>query len=280
MPLKHATETFLVFLLGLILAVTGITMALLPPLQSSFMPWLIAFVLSILYPLLLYPMLRSRRADNSFRLLHFLPALLLLVWFVLELSPATSLLLRIHRMYLWGWALPVIALGFVLLAAFCIDVIRERRGRLTILALLFVPFAAAAVAGEQLGWNARIASLIAHPRQLFAGQTSDPTTAQQSSEDALKGDLARMERRRERLESDVVSSLQITPARGSSLQPLPSPRVTSRTAAQARPELAQTSSSPTRLTKSGPELNALIVLFLAAYCGVVHMRAKKRMNEV
>ena len=276
MPLKHATETFLVFLLGLILVITGITMALLPPLYVSFVPWLIAFVLSLLYPLLLYPLLKARRADYSFRLLHFLPSLLLLVWFLLEFSPETSLLTRLHRMYLWGWALPVIAVGFILLAAFCIDVIRERRGRLTLLALLFIPFAAAAVASEQFGWNAQIASLIAHPRMFFASGTGSTLTAQQSSEDRLKMELTRMERRRERLESDVVSSLQVSPARGGALQPLPSPRVTSRSAPQARPELAQSSSSPTRLTKSGPELNALIVAFLAAYCGVIHLRAKRR----
>ncbi len=275
MPLKHATETFLVFLLGLVLAVTGFTMALLPPLQGNFIPWLIAFALSILYPLLLYPLLRSRRADNSFRLLHFLPALLLLIWFVLELSPATDLLLRVHRMYLWGWALPVVALGFLLLAVFCIEVIRQRRGRLTILALLLIPFAAAALAAEQFNWNPRIASFLVHPRT-FLASTSQSSTAQQSSEDQLKMELNRMESRRARLESDVVSGLQVTTARAGVLRPLPSPRVTSRTAPQGRPELAQTSSSPTRLTKSGPELNALIVLFLAAYCGVIHVRAKKR----
>ena len=83
----------------------------------------------------------------------------------------------------------------------------------------------------------------------------------------------RMERRRQRLESDIVDTLQIGVVRGTSLQPIAGPRV-ARPARVSTPQIADT--TPTHLTKSGPELDAIIVFFLAGYCAVLHHRARRR----
>src|SRR3989338_4009325 len=90
MPLKHFTETFLVVLLGAVIALTGLLAATLPPLPEGALPWGVLFVLSIIYPLLLLPLFQRRRADNSFRLLHWFPAMLLLVWLFSRILPLTT----------------------------------------------------------------------------------------------------------------------------------------------------------------------------------------------
>ena len=85
MPLKHDLETWLIVLIGLMIALAGAVAAFLPPISVSILPWAIAFLLSIAYPLALYPMLRNRRADYEFRSLQFVPALILAVWLIVEL---------------------------------------------------------------------------------------------------------------------------------------------------------------------------------------------------
>ena len=99
MPLKHATETFLVFLLGAVILLTGLLLSTLPDLPAGAVPWTILFVLSILYPLALFALFRRRRADHAFRLLHWFPALMLLLWLGVEIVA-----LEVPRAYSFiGW---------------------------------------------------------------------------------------------------------------------------------------------------------------------------------
>jgi hypothetical protein len=150
MPLKHLTETLLVALLACVTLVTGVMVSTLPALPEGFFPWLGVFIATVIYPALLYPLLRRNRADYAFRALHFAPLTIALLWLLVEVIvlkvPKVSVL---HSIYTWGWtALPVLAV-FVLIAAFCVHVIRRWIPRLTILAALLIPFVLAAGAIEQ-----------------------------------------------------------------------------------------------------------------------------------
>ena len=80
MPLKHTTETFLVFLLGIVILIVGLLLPTLPDLPAGAVPWTILFVLTLLYPLSLFFLFRNRRADHALRLLHWFPAAMMLVW--------------------------------------------------------------------------------------------------------------------------------------------------------------------------------------------------------
>ncbi|MBI3331519.1 hypothetical protein HYZ99_00995 [Candidatus Peregrinibacteria bacterium] len=150
MPLKHLTETVLVVLLGVMVVLTGVIMDTLPLLPAGALPWAIAFGVALLYALVVYPTLKSNRAEYSFRLLHFLPALMLLIWLVIQLiSIYEPNALLVHHWYTWGWALFAVVTGFLLLIAFCLTVIRRRVPRIILLVLLLVPFTGLAFASEQ-----------------------------------------------------------------------------------------------------------------------------------
>lgn len=165
MPLKHFTETFLVVLLGVIIALTGLIVSTLPPLPMGAIPWVIVFVLSVIYPLALTPLFQQRRADNAFRLLHWFPAVMLLVWLAFELiaiyvSPAAGL--GAAASYTWGWTMTAVVLGIILLAVFCMKVIRRRLPRIALLAALLVLFLGSAIASETTDaqWETELASVL------------------------------------------------------------------------------------------------------------------------
>lgn len=164
MPLKHHTETTLVGVLGAAMALAGAAIAVLSWVASPWLLWIAAFFVSLAYPLALYPHFRERRADYEFRLLHFAPAAFLLLWLALtvvaSVVPALAGLLSILTV---AWALPLVVLGFGLLAWFCVHVLRQWSKRLAILATIFVPFALLGVLGDRFDWNQRVAAVIDVP---------------------------------------------------------------------------------------------------------------------
>lgn len=161
MPLKHSTETTLVAVLGVAMVLAGIAVAVLSLVTSPWLLWIAAFFISLAYPLILYPHFRERRADYEFRILHFAPALFLLVWLVLTVLAGSVPFLAFLRGWLtFAWALPLVTLGFLLLAWFSVHVIRQWPRRLGALALIFTPFAILAIFGQKLDWNTQLASLL------------------------------------------------------------------------------------------------------------------------
>lgn len=153
MPLKHSTETVLIVILGLVMLAAGVLTASLPSLPLGAGPWGIAFLLAVLYPLILYPFLRDNRADNVFRLMHWGPAALLGLWFVLailELIFPAFFILR--RALVWGFSLIAVVALFVMLVAFCLRVLREGGKRVSILAAILGVFLVLAFVGEWFGW--------------------------------------------------------------------------------------------------------------------------------
>ncbi len=251
MPLKHLTETVLVAALAVAVILTGMLLPTLPPLPQGILPWLILFFLTLAYPLSLYGMLRRNRADYSFRVLHFLPAILAAFWLVLQL-----LMLRVPgigsilRGYLYAWTLPGVALSFMFLMAFILHVIRRRETRLTILAILFLPFLFLSTVSERTGdGTGAIASVI------WQGDWWDITGSASSSR---SGEVAMQS-------SSVSLSRASTPVAASSRS-------------SAVPFFSQGSSSskPPRLPSAGLGLDLLAVTLAALYMGTVHRRAKNR----
>lgn len=222
MPLKHATETFLIVVLAVAVIVTGMVMQTLVSLPEGIVPWAILFVIASLYPLLLGKLFRENRADYAFRLLHFVPAIMLLVWLLLQaLTLLFPVFENILRWYTWGWSLPAVATGIFLMVGFVLKVIRRWTKRIAFLAILFLPFIVLAVTNEMQGWHQQMASAlwqgnwwqidqdgtgtqVAGGGDVLGGvnlqHSSDP------SEEAYRERLRALERRRERIARRLAQS--------------------------------------------------------------------------
>lgn len=297
MPLKHATETALVFLLGVILLITGVVLRLLPALPGGMLWWGAAFALSLVYPLLLYPLLRKRRAEYSLRALHFLPAMLLLLWLLSTLGAewlrpvsAFGWLLR------WGLGLLPVALGMLLLMLYCLSVIRQRATRVPLLLMLFVPFSLLALATEWNGW-AGDGRLQASAQRSSRSTQANLEPSEHATENNWRGMLRRMERREERLmrnQDPFAASSVIATAQSSSAQLLIGAKTsssrgsagsTASLSSSSRGMIAAATSSkttvdaPPALSSTGLGLDALGVLLGAGYFTALQRRAMRRRLE-
>ncbi|MFA6038927.1 MAG: hypothetical protein WCV62_06800 [Candidatus Peribacteraceae bacterium] len=251
MPLKHLTETLLVFTLGIAIVVTGILLPTLPPLPQGIVPWLIMLFLTLAYPVALYPFLRRNRADYAFRFLHFAPATMAIFWLLLQMIslrvPSAGSVLR---GYLFAWTLPGVAVSFLLLALFILHVIRRRETRLTLLAFLFLPFLLLSTVSERtMDGSGRLAAA------LWRGSWWDVTGA--ASSPGGSGSEG---------SSSVGTSSSLPVATSSS----------------ARPPIAMASSSskPPRLPSAGLGLDLLAVTMFGLYAGTLHRRAARRRSIV
>ncbi len=295
MPLKHRTETILVVVLALATIVTGVLLATLPAIPDGFFPWAGIFVATVLYPALLYPLLRSNRADYSFRALHFAPVAMTIVWMLLQIIqlqlPDLHLLSRI---YTFGWSAIAVAATFVLLIAYCLEVIRRRVPRMSFLAFLFFPFLALALMSERSGrWNTELAALLWNtPRPIQIAQenglkSSSSSTAQMSSylspsskgeKDLSSSSLPEEEAWRQKLravEEGKVHSQQSTSFKAQG----PLIGVKAAASLSSGPGVAGKTIvvKKKHLTKAGGEMEAVALFLLAAYAGTVHGRVRRRM---
>jgi hypothetical protein len=223
MPLKHATETILVCILGLATVLAGIVLSILPPLGLSIVPWLVLFGLTLVYPLVLYPLLRSRRADYPFRLLHFVPACMALLWLVFDVLSSYLLAAEpVLNVYTWGWTFLAVIVAFFLIVWFCLSVIRQRVTRIGLLALILVPFAALAFTAERRQWPDRMASAL-WPRMGIgseiafvpdADRNTDPSD--NADEEEWRAEMRRMDRRNRRLRDSGGELTAVLPGSQSS----------------------------------------------------------------
>ncbi len=246
MPLKHLTETILVFTLGIVIVLTGILLPTLPHLPQGVLPWLILLFLTLLYPVALYPFLKRNRADYAFRFLHFAPATMAILWLMLQAVvlrfPSGGIFLR---GYLFAWTMPGVVLSFLLLAFFILRVIRRREVRLTLLSFLLLPFLLFSTVSERtLDGSGKLAAA------LWRGTWWDVTGAASSRETA--GSSAGS--------SEGTSSVGAS-STGSSRPPI---------------AMASSSSKPPRLPSAGLGVDLLAVSILALYSGTLHRRASRR----
>lgn len=288
MPLKHFTETFLTVVLGVICALTGMLMATLPALPDGAIPWSVLFILSIIYPLSLHSLFQRRRADNTFRNLHWTPAIMLLVWVCLQaVTLASTLTTEDVSVYTWGFSIGAVVLAFIAIVMFCLKVIRRRVPRLLLLAAILVPFATVAFMSENGGqFEEELASLLwgaeifeVSETGLIAGWFDDtqPEKNLDASEDEEEEEwrerLRKQKEREERIaalrrqdasstmssDSSVTSDTELTEASSSSAVSL--------------------SSRPTKLPDSGFGWTFIISLLVVAYSGVLHQRAHARIEN-
>ncbi|MDD5041331.1 MAG: hypothetical protein PHX87_03610 [Candidatus Peribacteraceae bacterium] len=288
MPLKHATETFLVFLLGVVILLTGLLLPTLPDLPAGALPWAILFAISVLYPLSLFALFRRRRADHAFRLLHWFPALMLLLWMGIEVvALELPRALMVVSFYTWGWTLSAVTVAFILLLSYCLQVVRRRVPRVTLLLLAFIPFVGGALASQQTThWDRQLASVLWGGEWLtqlegkeflgvrLAGRLPTQQNLSASSdagEESWREKLRQAEqRRKEAREARLAGSSSLS---ASSLIALVA---SSQSSAGTGTELKEVKTMPAKLPSSGPEVGAFIFLMLAGYTAVLHDRARRR----
>ncbi len=274
MPLKHDVETWLVILLAGMIALAGIAVTFLPPLSVQAFPWVVAFVISVLYPLALYPMLKERRAEYEFRALHFVPMLILLVWMALDLLASfRPEFAYLQEWYTWAWALPVVAAAFVLLMFFCLLVIRQRGARIVTLLLLLAPFIIFSQWSERSEWDRKLAAVFWNGQQTGTGiiasgnTSSNLAPSDNKEEEKWRMQLRRMERRSQRIEQDQQSGA--ISVRGASDGVVIASGGTPRIPAAS----GSSSSAPPVLPSSGFGSEGVMLVMVAGYCATIHRRA-------
>lgn len=274
-PLKHHTETAFIVLLGLVIAVFGVLTSLLPHIPAGLLYWLVLFALSIAYPLSLQSFFRQNRADYEFRFLHWMPAVMLVLWLIVDIAAAYSTIgLILWLGFTYIWALPFVLFSFFLLALFVLSVIRRSRVRMVLLTGMLILFAALGYLADARKWNATLQARIypdSRAVHFIAGQY-DRLRARLGIPDADRRDLAMVPP----AEKTVTGSIDIA----SSLPPLynmPGPDKDVIKSQQEREKLAAMNRRVHRLPRSGPEdMGALAIGLVAIYSGVLHSRAKKR----
>lgn len=270
MPLKHDTETWLIFLLGLLTVLAGVVCVFLPPVSVSLWPWAISFTLSLIYPFALYPYLKERRADNPFRLLHFAPAAILLLWLIADLAAgASGGLAPLQQWITWRGGIIPVAAVLVLLALFCLSVIRQRRSRIALLGLLLLLLVAFGVLNDRYNWDTRLAAYLwTHSGSLITA--GDPTIGSGANasvaEARWRAQLRLMEERRRALEQGTGATSK-SPVQGSKSGVI----IAGNGISSAGPSLP-----PPRLPHSGPTADVLVFLTMSGFTAAVHRRTIRR----
>lgn len=294
MPLKHATETFLVLLLGVMILVTGLLLSTLPDLPLGILPWLLLFILSLIYPIALLPFLKSNRADYSFRWLHWTPAIMLLLWIILQfLSLTFYRILFLADLLTWSWALLGVTLAFVLLIAYCFQVVRRRNPRIGLLLLFYVLFAGMGIASsEAFSWGDELQAFlwerpvwddlakrhVTGSSSLLGWLVGGPEGSLEPSEDVKeerwREQMRALERRRERIRERLKQrEADILAGRSSSSILVDG---SDRSETGTGKELSEVDTKPTKLPSSGGGFETLAMGMLALYTGTLHKRAARR----
>lgn len=281
MPLKHPVETLLVFILALAVVATGLIVAVLPPLPEGAFVWGVFFLLANAYPLVLYPLFKNRRADYEFRALHFLPALMLLVWLIIELiirqmpSAATA-----AEWYTWGWTLPAVVVSLVLLAWYSLHVVRQRKQRLTLITAVLAGFLVLGVGAQQWPAGQRMTAAVRSGVYAIAGLVGDEkvlTASRDREEEVWRMKMRRQERRDERIAANAQASGGMQSTLPSSVTSSSTPLIAVNTSASAAAGSSSSAAPPPKLSHTGPITEAFSVLFVAGYCATLQRRVKRRL---
>ncbi|MBM3230795.1 hypothetical protein FJZ28_00530 [Candidatus Peregrinibacteria bacterium] len=299
MPLKHFTETFLIVALGAIIALTGLLISTLPHLPDGALPWAVLFALSIIYPLLLLPMFRVRRADTFFRNVHWFPSLMLLIWLALEGMIYKGVLGETSvNVFTWGWALGAVAFGFLLIVYYCLQVIRRRVPRVAFLSLILVPFAAFAIVSERgSSWESELSASLwgadfwqmnvsSGALALLPGGGSKPVLepSDDAKEEQWRERLREQERREERIAARMKSR-GMTERKSASSEAKLVAAVASSSSKSSKSvavlsgtgdELRNAGTMPGKLPTSGFGWSTIISLLAVGYVTLLQRRAQER----
>lgn len=258
MPLKHATETRLVILLGGALVGIGAAARVLPPFPRVAFLWGGLALLSLLYPLFLLPLFRARRADYAFRVLHFLPFVLLIAWSAAPSLRGIGVPGPFLAWYTWEHGALPLAVCFLLLFLYCFRVVRQRVRRSLALSTMLLLVAASPAYGRW-SWDSLRVLWTVSPEAPPGGDALSVNTDPSSSlgEEVWRMRLRRMHRRQDRLRPD--DGFVDRPSLPTSI-----------------PLQASSSSAPPRLVPSGADMRLVLFLFFALYAGILHARARRR----
>lgn len=264
MPFKHITETAYLIFLGLLICIAGFLAAMLPALPEGLKYWIVCFSVSVLYPIFLMPTFRHNRADYEFRLLHWFPAMMFILWIVLQIIDSYWTWFHILNLGFFAfWSLPIVALGLGSSIMFSLHVIRRRTSRIVFLSIFLILFSVGAVKAEMNDWNGALQAKIFSEDSIALLR---PITTRIRS-------YALLLRYPQGSGSVIVgtsssSSVQSSRAVPVVKKPVQVSSVSSSVIAQHTPE---------GLPKSGPE--ALAILFatlVALYMGTLHVRGRRR----
>lgn len=236
---------------------------------------------SVLYPLLLTSTFRTNRADYEFRLLHWFPAGIFVLWILMQfIAPQFRLLYILNLGFYFLWSLPLVALGIAFIIIFVLHVIRRRTIRIAVLGIMLAFFLAGAVSAEGLRWNRRLQAMIfpedspifvvlqdayLSGKGYLARIASVPAGADASSSSSASSfPVATM------MSSSAISSSSVGMLSSSSSFSIASSK------ASLPPVIS--SIKPDNLASSGPpEMIALFAVTMGAfYFGLLHRRAEKR----
>ena len=277
------------------MALTGIGIALLPAIPAGTVPWVVAFAVSVAYPVFLYSLFRRRRADNEFRLLHWFPALMLLIWLALSMiGYYKDDLTFLARGYAWAWTLPLVTLGFFLLIAFCLHVIRCRVSRIVLLAMIFVTYSVVALVNQQtdLNFDKKIIAFVGDSEWIQWTPSRGGEEPDEVAEIAIDripiSDNANLEPSEDSAEEEWRSSLRAVAEREnedfSSDNFVLADEVTIEEdifPPELEPDgsgayMREVVTTPRQLPDSGFGLSVIAMAMMAGYCGTIHQRARNR----
>lgn len=292
--------------LGLAICLAGFAAALLPAVPLGTKYWAILLTISVLYPLVLARTFKTNRADYEFRILHWFPAGIFILWFILQLIGPRVEIIRILALgFFFLWSLPLVALGIAFIIIFAVHVLRRSRLRVTVLSLVLALFAAGALFAEGTGVNSRLQAAL-FPKEVpsFASIKTafDNLRASLSLRSGSSGVLVAIGGSSS---SEVPNTIPGSPVKVPSSSSLSSSARTSRSSSSVTAQVSSFSSSssfqmpssfssstskpvtplppiigeknPGQLANSGPESAAMIgATLLAGYFGLLHARARKR----
>jgi branched-subunit amino acid ABC-type transport system permease component len=177
-----------------------------------------------------------------------------------------------QSLYTWGWAIAIVAAAFVLLAIFCLRVIRQRFPRIGLLLAAFALFLLLSQLSEKNDWDRQLAMMWWDDQTgsgLIAGNldhSSDP------GEEQWREQLRQMQRRSQSLRSQGTIS-----AAAVSAVPTTSKQTSSAKSSKAMIAQAGSSSSKApRLPSSGFGMEGMAIMLAAACCTAVHKKTVKR----
>lgn len=277
MPLKHHTETAYLIVLGLVICLAGFILSLLPPLPVGLKYWGAGLVVSMLYPLVLRHTFRANRADYEFRLLHWFPFGMFVLWMIMQLTdPYLTFLHILNLGFFYLWSLPLVGLGLFFIGIFAAHVLRRRVPRIAAMVIIAVLFVGSSIFAETININPEIS------RALFPREDgrSTPTVADLYATTKERIGFLWQRHRRRIIEE---SGIGLRPVASITTAPVPRTSSSSRSIAVNPATISSSASKPPVVTKpdaltnSGPEGVALLALTLfALYVGTLHKRAALR----
>lgn len=266
MPLKHLTETLLVIVLSVAVLATCVALSVTPLPPEGLLPWAIIFVLSLIYPLSLYSLFRQSRADYWFRVLHFLPTFISLLWIALAFArirmPQAGVALTVLTS--WYGLIPIV-LSLLAIAIFCLHVIRRRVPRLSAIGALMAAFLLFTVASRQDPFKKKVLQLASTVirAQIPGTSTGSDKNLGHSANPAEEAWRQKLREQQQKAEQSSHSSS------------LKSVSVSSRP-----PLVHQDLKPPKKLVSAGmaEDVAGLGILFVATYCGFLHHRARRKLQ--